>query len=230
MKKNIVITICLIIIISIMGLVLIFMKTDEPKLNYTEDEISFKDEYEKLNGTELASDYILKTINIDSDNNVEYISDKDIIDKLTNGTNVIYFGWASCNWCRSLVPTLISTLKENNIDKLYYYDFKNLRAAYENNNDEDKNKIYEEIIEIIGNDITSVFDEESIRSGEKKILAPTVVFIKDGKYVGIHIKTVDSHMNATDELTNSQVKEMQGLLKTNINKLQINVCSENDGC
>ena len=129
MKKNIIIMMSLLIVISTMVLVLIFMKTDKPKLDYTEDEISFKDEYEKLNGTELSSDYILKTVNIDSDNNVKYINDKEIVDKLKNGTNVIYFGWADCNWCRSIVPVLIDVIKAENVKTLYYYDFKNLRTA-----------------------------------------------------------------------------------------------------
>ena len=39
-KNNFLILICLIIIIAIMSLVLIFMKTDEPKINYTEDEMN----------------------------------------------------------------------------------------------------------------------------------------------------------------------------------------------
>lgn len=230
MKKNIVIIISIIIVITIMSLVLVFMKTDEPKINYTEDEIKFKTDYEILNGTELAQDYVLKTIDIDSDNNVKYINDNDIIDKLTKGTNIIYFGWEDCNWCRSVVPTLIETLKENEIDTLYYYNFKDLRTSYENKTDENKSKIYEDILSIIGNDITSVFNEESNRSGEKKILAPTVVFIKDGNYVGLHVKSVDSHLNSTDELTDKQIKELKNIYKNNISKLENNVCSDNEGC
>jgi len=230
MKKNIVIITSLIIVIAVMALVLVFMKTDKPTINYTEDEIKFKTDYETLNGTELAENYILKTIDIDSDNNVKYISDKDIIDKLTKGTNIIYFGWEDCNWCRSIVPTLVSTVKESEIDTLYYYNFKDLRTSYENNTDKEKVKIYEQILSIIGSDITSQFNEESNRSGEKKILAPTVVFIKGGKYVGLHVKSVDSQINSTDELTDSQIKELKNIYKNNISKLENNVCSDSEGC
>lgn len=230
MKKNIIIVLSLVVVISVLVLVLLFMKTDEPKINYTEDEISFKDEYEKLNGLELIENYVLKTINIDSDNNVEYINDKEIMDKLTNGTNVIYFGWADCNWCRSIIPTLIDTLKENDINTLYYYDFKNVRTAYENNNDDIKSELYEDILEVIGEDITSVFDEESLRSNEKKILAPTVVFIKNGEYVGLHFKSVDSQLNATDELSDSQKIELKNIYQKYINQLKFNVCTSDEGC
>lgn len=230
MKKNIVIISSIIVVIAVMSLVLVFMQTDEPNLNYTEDEIKFKTDYESLNGQELAQDYVLKTIDIESDNNVKYIYDKDIIDKLTNGTNVIYFGWEDCNWCRSIVPTLVKVLKENEIDTLYYYNFKDLRTSYENNTDKEKVKIYENILNIVGEDITSTFNEESNRGGEKKILAPTVIFIKDGNYVGLHVKSVDSHLNSTDELTEEQLKELKKIYKNNISKLKNNFCSDNEGC
>ena len=91
MKKNIVIVLSLIIVIGVMSLVLIFMKTDEQNMNFTEDEIKFKEEYESKNGVELAQDYVLKTIDIDSDNNVKYVNDDEILNLLKNGTNVIYF-------------------------------------------------------------------------------------------------------------------------------------------
>lgn len=230
MKKNIVIIISLIVVISIMSLVLVFMKTDKPAINYTEEELKFKDEYEKLNGIEIAENYLLKSVDIDSDNNIKYISDKEIISKLTEGTNVIYFGWADCNWCRSIIPTLINTLKENDIDTLYYYDFKNLRTSYENDSDKEKSEIYEKILNIIGEDITTVFAEESLRSGEKKILAPTVVFIKDGEYITSHVKSVESQINSTDELTDTQIKELKNIYQTKINQIKFNVCDSNEGC
>lgn len=230
MKKNIIIIISLIIVIGVMSLGLIFMKTDNPKLNYTEDELAFKDEYEILNGTEVAENYVLKTVNIDSDNNVKYVSDDEILDLLTNGTNVIYFGWADCNWCRSVVPTLINVLKENDINTLNYYDFKKLRTAYENSNDTKKIEIYEKILDIIGEDITSVFAEDSLRNGEKKILAPTVVFIKDGKYIGLHFKSVDSQINSTDDLNETQIKELKNKYQILIDQLENNVCSTDEGC
>ena len=163
MKKNLIIITSIVVIIAVMSSVLLFLKNDEPQVIYTDDEIKFKDEYEKLNGTELSDNYILKAINIDSDNNVKYVSDDELLNVLTNGTNVIYFGWPDCNWCRTMLPILISTLKENNVDTLYYYNFKSLRTAYEENNDEKKVKLYEDIINIIGNDIETVFDEDSKR-------------------------------------------------------------------
>ena len=51
MKKNLIIITSIVVIIAVMSSVLLFLKNDEPQVIYTDDEIKFKDEYEKLNGT-----------------------------------------------------------------------------------------------------------------------------------------------------------------------------------
>lgn len=229
MKKKLIIALSVLVIFLVPTVVLFFMKTDDVKNVYTDDEIKFKNEYEKNNGVEIVEGYVLKSLDIDSDNNVKYVYDKDIINLLSNGTNIIYFGWSDCNWCRTALPILLKTLKKNEIDTLYYYNFKELRNAYENK-DEEKSKIYENIINIIGNDINTVFDENSTRANEKKILAPTVVFIKDGKYVGLHFKTVDSQVNSTDELDNNQKEELEHKYQELIDKINTNVCTTDEGC
>lgn len=229
MKKKIIIIVSVLLIVLVMVAVLFSMKKDEVTITYTDDEIKFKDEYEKVNGMELSSDYVLKNITIPSDNNVIYLNDDNIVDKLKNGTNVVYFGWADCNWCRTALPVLLDTLKENNIDKLYYYDFKSLRTAYENG-DEVKSKIYEDIISIIGNDIDTYFDQDSARKDMKKVLAPTVVFIKNGSYIGLHFKTVDSQVNSTDELSKEQILELKHSYQSLIDQINANVCTTDEGC
>lgn len=229
MRKNMIIIISVIIVIGVLSTVLFFIKTDAVKDVYTDDEIKFKNEYEKDNGVELTENYILKTLNIDSDNNVKYVSDDEIVKLLHNGTNVIYFGWSECNWCRTALPILLKTLKENNVDTLYYYNLKKLRDSYENE-DEEKSKIYEEIIKVIGTDINTVFDENSTRANEKKVLVPTVVFIKDGNYVGLHFKTVDSQVNSTDELDEEEKQELSRKYQELIDKINTNVCTTDEGC
>lgn len=229
MKKKIIIIVSVLLVVLVMVAVLFSMKKDEVTITYTDDEIKFKDEYEKVNGMELSSDYVLKNITIPSDNNVIYLNDDNIVDKLKNGTNVVYFGWADCNWCRTALPVLLDTLKENNIDKLYYYDFKSLRTAYENG-DEVKSKIYEDIISIIGNDIDTYFDQDSARKDMKKILAPTVIFIKNGSYIGLHFKTVDSQVNSTDDLSKEQILELKHSYQSLIDQINANVCTTDEGC
>lgn len=229
MKNKVVIIFSVFILGIVMISVLLFLKNDNGDVQYTEDEVKFKDEYENLNGYELAEDYVLKNIDVEMDSNVDYVNDDEVLSLLNNGTNIIYFGWADCNWCRSIVPSLIETLKENSIDTLYYYDFKNLRTSYENNEDETKVKLYEDIIKIIGKEIESVFDENSPKSGEKKILAPTVVFIKNGEFLGLHVKSVDGQLNSTDELNDTQKEELKNIYKFYIDQINASVCID-EGC
>ena len=229
MKNKLIVVFSIIIVGIVLMSVIFILRNNDVEVNYTQDEIKFKDEYENLNGQEIVTDYTLKTVDIDVDNNVKYINDNEILDLLTNGTNVIYFGWSDCNWCRSIVPTLINTLKQNKIDTLYYYDFKSLRNSYENDDNDKSVKLYEEIVKIIGDNIESVFDEESNKSGEKKILAPTVVFIKNGELLGVHIKSVDSQLKSTDVLNKNQVRELSNIYKNYIQQMNAEVCVE-EGC
>ena len=50
MRKNMIIIISVIIVIGVLSTVLFFIKTDDVKDVYTDDEIKFKNEYEKDNG------------------------------------------------------------------------------------------------------------------------------------------------------------------------------------
>lgn len=230
MKNKLIIISSVIIIIGVLISLLFFVSYNNVQTKYTKDEIKFKEEYESVNGLELAEDYILKTLDIKSDNNIVYVDDNEILDLLKEGTNVIYLGWNKCNWCRSVVPTLLEVMSDNEIDKIYYYDFKELRTAYENDTDEKSVKLYENIIEIIGEDITSVFAETSNRAGEKKVLAPTVIFVKDGSYEGLHAVSVSSQEKATDELTKVQKNELYDIYQKLVNKIKPNVCIEDEGC
>ena len=227
MKKRLIIILSVLLIFVTLIVILFFIKKDSNKIEYTADEIKFKDEYENINGYELKEGYILNTININIDNNVKYVDDNELIKILKKGNNVIYFGWSDCNWCRTIVPILTNVVREENIN-LYYYDLKSLRNNYENDIDKEKVKLYEDIIKIIGKDIDVVFDENSLKSGEKKILAPTVVFIKNGRYLKQHVKSLDSHKNSSDKLTDNQINELTKIYKTNINELKENTC--NEGC
>lgn len=230
MKKNIIITISILIVVAVMTLVIVFMKTEEPKTTYTEDEVKFKEEYEKVNGIEYKEGHILKDVNINNDNNVKYVSDDEIIDVLTKDSNVVYLGWPECNWCRTILPVLLDTLKENNIDTLYYYNFKKLRTAYEEGKDEKLVSIYEDIIDIIGKDVSTVFSEDSSKAGEKRIVAPTVVFIKDGNYLGCHVGSVETQKNSEDDLSDKERKELEKAYQKYLDQINTSVCVDDEGC
>ena len=211
MKKNI-------IIIILMGTVLLFLRNDKPITTLTDDEIKFKNEFEKFNLVQVNNEELI-TLDIDDDNNVVYANDNNIIDLLTKDTNIIYFGYAESNECRKALQVLLKTLKEEDIDKLYYYNIKELIDSIDN---EKSKELYNKIIGVIGEDVLTNFEEED-KLDLKKIIMPTIVFIKDGKYIGLY--------SNNNEIDNDDLDEYikQNYIKY-INMLNPNVCTTDEGC
>lgn len=196
---------------------------------YTDDELKFKKEYESINNEEWEiSGYKGKylDITIPKKNLIKYATNDNIVNLLKSGTQVIYFGNAKCNWCRSAITVLIDTAVEYNLDEIYYYDFFSLRDAYEDGSDKTLVKLYEDIIKELDNFIENKFDENSNVAGKKRLSAPTVVIVSDGKVEASHYKTVDSHIDYTKDLTDNQKDELKIIYNDMFKKL-VYACTGN---
>lgn len=226
MKKKILIGLGILLGLIVIG----FSVNKVLNLDVSSDEIKFKKEYESINGTKWESDgysgeYL--TIDLPRNNLMKYATDETIVDLVTSGTKVIYFGNAKCNWCRSAVPVLIEAAKDYGLQEIYYYDFFSLRSAYEEGTDQRLVDIYQSLMNEIGDLITTTFDEESNTAGEKRLSAPSVVTVSTGKVVDLHLKTVDSHTNYNKDLTSEQKKELKTIY-LNMFKELVYICDE--GC
>ncbi len=125
-------------------------------------------------------------------NNIyEYATYVDITDKLKNGTGIIYFGFPSCSLCKEITPLLNEVSKEKNVKKILYYNFKDIR---DNKTDE-----YKKLTELLS-DFIEVDDE-----GNKRLVAPTVVFVNKGNITDVYIGkiTTDSEEILTEEEKNN---------------------------
>ena len=223
MRKKVVIGISMLIVFSAMILVMLYIKTDNRvTINYSDDEIKFKNEYEKYNGIEDEDNVLLKIIDINNDNNFVYLNDDNILDYLKKGTNIIYLGWPDNNYCRVVVPLLIDIVKKNNINTLYYYNFKELRNGFLNGN-ESSIDLYNSIIDIIGDSINMFFDSTEIKS----IISPTIIFIKNGEFIGL---SSFSNELDIDNVTNEDEVNIIQEYQTYIDILNSNVCLENTKC
>lgn len=190
--------------------------------NITKDELKFKEEYESINNKTWESngyqgEYL--RINIPKNNLMRYVDDKEIVCLLTKGTQVIYFGNAYCNWCRSAVTVLIDSAKEYNLGQIYYYDFFNLRDAYEEGTNQELVSIYDDVIKEMDAFIERTFDKDSKVAGKKRLSAPMVVIVSSGKVVDVHYKTVDSHVDYNSNLNSPQKKELKDIYLDMFNKL-----------
>lgn len=205
--------------------------------NKNTDAYKFKEEYESLNGTTNSSGKEIRTINIIEDNPFIYATAEEIVEKINNKeTFVVYFGFASCPWCRSVLETLISTSSSTGIKKIYYVDISKIRDTYEmkdgslvrtNNGTEGYNKL----LTLLGSklsDYTLNIDGKTINTGEKRIYAPNVVGVIKGEAneltTGISPLQTDAYMDLTNEMISDTKESFKKVLEPVF--ISLNTCDE----
>ena len=202
------------------------------------DAIKFRNEYSELNGKvneNNGKNYV--NVSISDSNTIKYITEEKAIELLEEGTGVIYFGFSTCPWCRSLVSTLTS-VAENKNESIYYLDILDIRSAFELNEGKlnkikDGSKGYYKILELLDeqledfyliDDAGNKFDTE-----EKRLYAPTIVAFNKGNITSIHVGTVESQENGYDELTSDQITELESIIEKLIASKDVDVCT-NEKC
>ena len=202
---------------------------DKPGYQMTDDERSFKEEYEKLNNTTKSDGTQNKEIKIIEDNNIVYTTLDEVNDILDSGSGVIYFGYAADAYSRSAVPVLLNAMSSTNLDKIYYVNIRpndkeenDLRDIY-NLNDKNKAKKTKDASDAYYEVVTSLADYldeyvlytskgKKVKTGVKRLNTPTVVAVKGGEIVGFHEGTLDGH-----ELDDKQ--NLRDLTDEEVNKL-----------
>lgn len=224
---------------------------DKPVYVATQDEKQFKKDYESLNGTTTVSGEKNKEIKILEDNNIKYITLEEAATILDSESGVIYFGFASCQYCRNAVPVLLDAMKSSDLDTIYYVNIRpeekeenDLRNFYKLN---EKNKIrilkeadpsYRDVVRALANylDDYVLYNSKGKKYnvGEKRLYAPTVVSVVDGVIVGFHQGTVENHeydenKNLKD-LTKEQKQELLNTYSKVISAYLNDTCIEEEGC
>ena len=226
--KNKLIKILIIVLIVIIVILSIFTVKNN-------DEKRFKQEYEKYNdikNTNANKKYI--SLEIPLQNGVKYITSKEAIKILKKQTGIIYFGYPQCPWCRSIIEVLLETLKEENINTLYYYNALAIRDEKILKNNEvitakEGTDDYYEILDLLGEkaDTYEGLNDSKI----KRLYFPTVVFVNNGKIEEIHTSSVASQTDPYKKLDKKQQKELKKIYKSAIQKMNNgNVCSGPTAC
>lgn len=150
----------------------------------------------KTDSVRFHNDY--KTIS--KDNVYEYATYTNVIDTLKEGTGIIYLGFPACSLCKEIVPVLNEVAKEKDVKSILYYNFRDIR---DNNTDE-----YQALAKLLSDYIKE--DDE----GNKRISAPTIIFVNKGNIVGIYIGTIksDSEEIMTDEEKNNLKQNLSSLV------------------
>ena len=230
MKKNGIKLLIIFLIILICIITFITVK----KNRVTKDEKSFKKEYERYNGyTNPGSDKKYFDVNIEEQNGIKYLDDDEVIDMLENKTGIIYFGFPTCPWCRSMIEVLLDAKDSTNQKNIYYYNALDIRDEKVLEDGKVKTtkkgkKNYYKILDILG-DKASVYEgleDDSI----KRLYFPTVVFVRNGKIVDIHISTVDSQEDPYKKLNKKQKAELKKIYTMGIAKMNGKECDSDTAC
>lgn len=190
------------------------------------DALQFKKEYESINGVENDNGKTIRTLDISTDNPFVYQTAEEIVEKIDNNESfVVYFGFAKCPWCRSMIEELIKSANDHNIDTIYYVDVLDIRDSYEykdgelnktKEGTEGYNALIEKMADVLS-DYTLTVDEETIEVGEKRIYAPNVVAVVNGKATkmveGISTLLTDPYMELTDEMREESYNSFNCLWK-----------------
>lgn len=215
----------ILVIIAILVVIIIILSCITVSKNkLTKDERYFKIEYEKFNGEKDSENDEYIKLNIKDKNGVEYLDGKETVKFMKNGTGIIYFGFPQCSWCRSVVEVLLDAKDDMGLDKVYYYNAYGDRD--EKYLDSEGNILtlhkgsdeYYEILDLLGDraDKYEGLNDDSI----KRLYFPTVLFIKSGKIIDMHVSTVESNKSKKEKLTDKEYKKLKNIYISGMKKLK----------
>lgn len=231
------------IIVTVLAAIVLVLNIQKVISNNSQtDGIKFKEEYEKLNGKKNDQGKKYREITIDSKNKIVYKTTEEVLNLIDKKKSfVLYFGFDTCPWCRSVVPTLASISKELN-QEVYYIDVKDIRDTFELDDDnkpklvkkgsKDYSKILKKLEPVLEDYTLTDSDNNEIKVGEKRIYAPSIVSVIDGKAkeltTGISDKQTDGYMKLTKEMEKDTYNKIKKVLKQVSDKN--NTCYLDKGC
>lgn len=235
-RRSILVIIAIVILLIITG-------CSYDKKEEKSDSLRFKEEYESINDKVIeGTDYKVRSLNIPEDNPIVYAEANDIISMMDNNeTFVVYFGFNSCPWCRSVLPILLDVANDLKLEKIYYVDVKDIRDRLDV--DEKGNVItvkegsegyvgllarLDDVLE----DYTLEFEGEEVETDEKRIYAPNVVSVVNGKAkeleTGISDEQDDPYMKLNDKMKKETYNKFKCSIKCVLENK--NSCSSKHAC
>ena len=231
------------IIVTVLAAIVLVLNIQKVISNNSQtDGIKFKEEYEKLNGKKNDQGKKYREITIDSKNKMVYKTTEEVLELIDKKKSfVLYFGFDTCPWCRSVVPNLASISKELN-QEVYYIDVKDIRDTFELDDDnkpklvkkgsKDYSKLLEKLEPVLEDYTLTDSDNNEIKVGEKRIYAPSIISVIDGKAkeltTGISEKQTDGYMKLTKEMDKDTYNKIKKVLKQVSDKN--NTCYLDKGC
>lgn len=235
-KKALVMIVALLMTIAVMFGILAIRNKDERSL-LKSDAVRFQEEYEALNGQMNENNKMSYPVVTVSENNpMKYKTDDEIAKLLEDGTGIIYFGFSACPWCRSMLPSLLKAAESTNLGEISYLDILDIRdtLTLDDNHEvvvtKEGTNGYKSILKKLDSVLEPYYltskDGENIDTKEKRVMAPTVVTIKDGTVLDIHVGTVSSQENGYTPLLEKEQEELFEIYQKMMLKLLDSSCDE----
>ena len=200
-KKNILLLVIVLIIICAFSYFLINISKNKS------DYITFKKEYESLNGKRIDANNKLIDVKINN-SKVKYLTSNILEKSLSDKKSaVIYIGTASCAYCRSVAEILNDVINESELQEFYYYK------------NDDKKDDYEKMLNIL----------DSKFKNDNELKEPTVLFIVDGEITSYKIGTLFSHSDPYKKMTDEERKGLERIYNSGID-LVIEANKLSKGC
>ena len=194
-KKNIIVTVIVsIALVLLIGFGLYFFLNKEES-----DNVRFAKEY-----------------GIDNENVFVYRSAEEIIKILENGTGIVYLGFPECPWCKAYVNYLNEVAREEDIEKIYYYNILEDRK--------DNTENYKKIVSLLEENL--LYDEE----GNRRIYVPDVSFILNGEIIGHDNETsvITEDITPKDYWSEDKINNLKEKLRTYMKEINDSSCSSCD--
>ena len=234
----VIIIVCAVLVMALCAYAIINHKSVE-----ITDAIKFKEEYEAYNGkTNENTDKNYLEVNIDRENPIVYKTGKEILDVMKNEDAFIYFGFASCPWCRNAITPLLDAAREMNLKTIYYVDIYDIRDTYkftgsiEPEQTKKGTDAYYKILKFLGKNLEEYYVQDEsgnmYDTGVTRLYAPSFVTVKDGKVESFHVSTVESQKDPYVALSEKEKEELTDIFKDMIKKLQEtkDTCTSKDSC
>jgi thiol-disulfide isomerase/thioredoxin len=189
--------------------------------------LTFKTEYEALNGKTNKLGKENRSVTISENNKFIMSNAEEVLKMIENKeTFYVYFGSELCPWCRSVIEKADQISRDNDIEKVYYVDIWDnegneiLRDKYEldeNNNPKlvsEGTETYKKLLEYFKDFLDEYTIKDSngnkIKVGEKRIFAPNFMFVNQGTIErftdGTSKKQDDPFGKLTDEILEDEEK------------------------
>jgi len=224
-KKILTITIIVALVLLAITTTIFFFTKNET------DALKFKKEYEAYNNETNSSGKTYRNLNISKNNPIIYLTPEELLEKINNKeTFVIYFGFATCPWCRSVIETLFDVASDFNMDKIYYVDVSGIRDVMEidsSNNITTKTrgtdsyyKLLEKFNDVLADYTLKDSSGNVVKTGEKRIYAPNVASITKGNVkeltTGISSLETDPYMELTSDMKDEMYQDFKCIIKCTI--------------